>query len=338
MKGSTSTSSLAWRNIKKYITIILTVVLSVSELTLPQSADHGPGQSPALYTIDPVTPEGLQELLKRTNNPLPLVSAHRGGAGKGFPENCVATFEHTLKHTYAMMEIDPRYTKDGAIVLHHDPRLERTTNGKGRVADFTLQKLKQLQLRDPEGTLTAHSMPTLDEALIWARGKTILVLDQKDVPVKARVRKVEAHRAEAYAILIVYSFEDAKLCYALNKNIMMEVMIPNREKLRAFGKTGVPWQNIVAFVGHSSSRNSELYNMIHTEGASCMAGSSRNIDRQHIDRHVTDIKELAQNYRALLDKGVDLIETDLPREVGQLLYGGQPIPLTQARFFHGADP
>ena len=72
-----------------------------------------------------------------------MQGAHRGGARAGYPENCIATFEHTLEHTFAMMEIDPRYTKDGTIVLHHDARLERTTNGKGLVADFTLQELKR---------------------------------------------------------------------------------------------------------------------------------------------------------------------------------------------------
>ena len=43
--------------------------------------------------------------------------------------------------------------------------------------------------------------------LEWARGKTVLVLDQKDVPVAARVKKIEEHKAESYAMLIVYSFQ-----------------------------------------------------------------------------------------------------------------------------------
>ena len=122
---------------------------------------------------------------------------HRGGPQKNLPENCLATFENTLRHTFAVMEIDPRYTKDGAIVLHHDAQLERTTTGHGLVAKFTLQELKQLRLKDPNGTVTEHQIPTLDEALEWARGKTILILDQKDVPVAARVRKIEEHKAEA---------------------------------------------------------------------------------------------------------------------------------------------
>jgi glycerophosphoryl diester phosphodiesterase len=290
-------------------------------------------QSSALLTIDPNTPAGLQHLLRYDGESLHLVSAHRGGPRKGFPENCIATFEDTLRHTHAMMEVDPRYTKDGVIVLHHDPTLERTTNGTGPVVDHTWQELKALRLRDTEGTITDYSIPTLDEALQWARGRTILVLDQKDVPVEARARKVAEHNAEAYVVLIVYSFADAQRCHAIDKDIMMEVMIPNREQVEAFDKTGVPWSNIVAFVGHSPPQQTELCEMIHARGASCMGGTSRNIDRRLIDRRVTDINDLSEEYHALTEMGIDLIETDLPREVGHMLYGHPPVPASRAAFF-----
>ena len=55
------------------------------------------------HHLAPQTPQELQELLSHTAEPLPLVSAHRGGGEqKGFPENCIATFEQTLRHTFAM--------------------------------------------------------------------------------------------------------------------------------------------------------------------------------------------------------------------------------------------
>lgn len=283
-----------------------------------------------LRTVDPKTPEGLQKLLRYDGQPLPMVSAHRGGARKRFPENCLATFEDTLRHTHAMMEVDPRYTKDGIIVLHHDPTLERTTNGTGRVVDHTYEELRTLRLKDPEGVVTGYSIPTLDEALEWARGKTVLVLDQKDVPIEVRVRKVTEHNAEAYAVLIVYSFADARGCYAMNPHIMMEVMIPNAEQVNTFDQIGVPWSNIVAFVGHSPPQEPQLCEMIHARGACCMGGTSRNIDRLFIEKHIADVNDLRPQYHALMDMGIDLIETDLPREVGPLLCGRHPTPTRRA--------
>ena len=311
----------------------LIVTLTAPSMTLPQEVTSSPSPSSPLHAIDPQTPQGLRELFRYTGEPIPLVSAHRGGARPGFPENCVATFENTLRHTFAIMEIDPRYTKDGAIVVHHDPTLERTTTGKGRVAEWTLEELKKLCLKDSEGAVTEFQIPTLEEVLQWARGKTVLVLDQKDVPVEARVKKIEQQRAEAYAMLIVYSYTDVRKCYELNKNIMMEVMIPNRKKFEEFDKTGVPWSNIVAFVGHTPPTDMELIERIHAKGTCCIAGTSRNLDRRLNVHREGGAAAIKQDYRTLLRNGVDLIETDLPGKVGSLLYGQSAVPASKSQFF-----
>ena len=193
--------------------------------------------------------------------------------------------------------------------------------------------MKELRLKDSEGNVTDCQIPTLDEALEWARGKTILVLDKKDVPVEVCVRKIEQHQAEAYAMVMVYNFEEVRECYNLNRNIMMEIMIGNRERFRQFDETGVPWSNVVVFVSHSPPEDLELLRMIHGKGACCMAGTSRNLDRQL--RNGRDTAILQRAYRDLLKKGVDVIETDLPIQVGSLLYSSAAIPASKSPFFSG---
>ena len=313
--------------------ITLVVMLIVPNVSLAEDLTYGSSPSSRLHAIKPMNPQDLRELFRYTSESLHFVSAHRGGPRQKFPENCIATFESTLQHTFAIMEIDPRYTKDGAIVVHHDTTLDRTTTGKGPVAELTLQELKELRLKDAEGFVTEYRIPTLDDVLHWARGKTILVLDQKDVPVEVRVKKIEEHRAEAYAMLIVYNFKDARKCYELNKNIMMEVMIPNTEKFYEFDETGVPWSNIIAFVGHTPPEDKELLQMIHAKGACCMAGTSRNLDRELIDNRANSAVPVERRYRALLELGVDVIETDLPIKVGKFLYGESAIPASKSQFF-----
>lgn len=308
------------------------VVLLIPGLAMCQDAARSPSPPSRLHAIDAQDPQGLRALFRPAGEPMHLVSAHRGGARPGFPENCIGTFANTLQHTFAILEIDPRYTKDGAIVVLHDPTLERTTTGRGRVAERTLEELKALRLKDTAGAVTEFRIPTLDEVLQWARGKTILVLDQKDVPMEARVRKIEEHRAEAYAMLIVYSFEDARACYELNKHVMMEVMIPDRRRFHEFDKTGVPWSNIVAFVGHTPPQDNELMQMIHAKGTCCMVGTSRNLDREFLVNRTGGTATTEGDYRALLQSGADLIETDLPGEVGSLLYGESAIPASKSRF------
>jgi glycerophosphoryl diester phosphodiesterase len=319
--------------LKKHFRTVPAALFCAAVLLSPLSAAVTPQPSTGLYTIDAQTPEGLQELFAPGGDALPLVSAHRGGAGKGLPENCIATFEQTLRHGWSLLEIDPRYTKDHVLVLNHDPTLERTTSGTGRVIDHTLEELKQLRLKDLEGNPTEYRMPTLDETLEWARGKTILVLDNKDVPIPDLVRKIEEHHAEACAMVMVYSFAEATQCHALNKDIMMEIMVPNRKQLEAFGKTGVPWRNVIAFVGHTPPQEAGLCDEIHAKGARCLAGTSRNIDRRFLEGQAPRMEVLEPDYRSLLKMGVDVIETDIPRQVGPLLYAGVPVPASKAKYF-----
>lgn len=281
------------------------------------------GQEPAaipLHRIHPQTAQDLQDVLSFKGEHLPFVSAHRGGPTKGYPENCIPTFEYTLQHTFAMLEIDPRHTKDGAIVVLHDATLERTTTGTGRVLDLTLAELKQLRLKDAEGHATPFQMPTLDEAIEWARGKTVLVLDQKDVTPMERAKIVTRHKAEAYVMLIVSSFKDAVAVHQLNPNIFMEVMIPTVAKGAEFDQLGISWRNVVAFVGHTPPEDVALYDFIHRKGACCMAGTSRNLDLKVSKGEVSDIRELEEGYRSFLSLGADIFETDIPVLLGPMLH------------------
>jgi glycerophosphoryl diester phosphodiesterase len=73
----------------------------------------------------------------------PLVYAHRGGAALR-PENTIAAFDHGLALGADGLELDVRLSKDGVVVVHHDPTLERTTDGQGRIADRSSDELARL--------------------------------------------------------------------------------------------------------------------------------------------------------------------------------------------------
>lgn len=73
----------------------------------------------------------------------PLAFAHRGGAAL-WPENTLVAFEHALALGCRYLETDVHLTRDGQIVVLHDARLERTTDGAGLVADLTYADLRRL--------------------------------------------------------------------------------------------------------------------------------------------------------------------------------------------------
>jgi len=313
--------------------LTLVIALGCAAIVAAQETSARASTAGKMFHLDAQTPQGLRDLFKPTGERLPILSAHRGGAGRGLPENCMATFEATVRHGWSLLEIDLRTTKDGVIVLMHDPTLDRTSNGTGPIKDRTLVELRALRLKDREGKLTEHRIPTLDEALKWARGKTILMLDKKEVPAAQVARFITEHHAEPYAMLMAYSMKDIAECHAINREIMMEVMLGTRERFEEFARSGVPWANIIAFVGHTATPDLELCRLIREKGASTMAGSSRNIDRELLSGRVATAEPLRASYRALLERGVDVIETDIPREVAPVLHGTTAPPGAKAKFF-----
>ena len=83
-----------------------------------------------------------------------MLYAHRGSSVLA-PENTMPAFELALKYGADIMEIDVRLSRDGHVVVFHDERLDRTTNGRGRVIDSSLAQLQALdagyRFVDPDG-------------------------------------------------------------------------------------------------------------------------------------------------------------------------------------------
>jgi glycerophosphoryl diester phosphodiesterase len=99
---------------------------------------------------------------------LPPVIGHRGAAARA-PENTLAGLRRAKALGCAWVEFDVRLTGDGALVLCHDPRLDRTTNGSGLVSATSLAAIRECDggsWFDP--SFAGERMPTLDEVLLLA--------------------------------------------------------------------------------------------------------------------------------------------------------------------------
>lgn len=288
------------------------------------------------YTFKLRNAKDVKEFFKYTPDALPFISAHRGGARKGYPENCIATFENTLSHVHSMLEMDPHYTKDSSIVVMHDPTLNRTSNGTGKIADHTLQEIKSYRLKDVDGNLTNYQIPTLDEVLEWAKGKTILVMDMKELSMEARVKKVQEHKAYASTIIMAYTIADAQKCYKLDKNIVMEVMLNSVEKVKEFDNSGVPWQNVIVFVSQKPVTDPTVFNEVHKRGAMCMEGAAFSYDAAYTKGDI-NMEELNKDYKSIIAAGADVIEANLAIEAGTAIHDLQQAKLpssSKAKFFN----
>lgn len=89
--------------------------------------------------------------------------AHRG-CSQMYPENTILAFSRAIEiKGLAGIELDIQLTKDGELVVIHDERLERTTEGYGFVKDHTLSQIRSLHIY--AGSDPAQSIPTMDEVL-----------------------------------------------------------------------------------------------------------------------------------------------------------------------------
>jgi glycerophosphoryl diester phosphodiesterase len=93
-----------------------------------------------------------------------LKVGHRGARGYE-PENTLRSFKKAIKLGADMIELDVHTCKSGEVVVIHDEDVDRTTNGRGRVADKTLAELKELDAGKGE------KIPTLEEVLDLFEGK-----------------------------------------------------------------------------------------------------------------------------------------------------------------------
>jgi glycerophosphoryl diester phosphodiesterase len=75
--------------------------------------------------------------------PRPRVFGHRGAAGLA-PENTLPSFALATALNAGYLELDVRGTRDGTVVVLHDPTVDRTTDGEGAVADLPFAALEQL--------------------------------------------------------------------------------------------------------------------------------------------------------------------------------------------------
>lgn len=108
-----------------------------------------------------------------------IVVAHRGD-WRYAPENSIAAIEHSIAVGVDVVELDLQLTKDSVLILMHDNKLDRTTTGKGAISEWTADSIKTLQMKNGCGIKTIHKVPTLEEALIAAKGKVLINLDKAD--------------------------------------------------------------------------------------------------------------------------------------------------------------
>ncbi len=146
-----------------------------------------------------------------------IVVAHRG-ASRQAPENTMEAFRLGVEAGADAIELDVHLTADGQLAVIHDDSLERTTDRDGRIADLTMDEIRQADAgarfarADDSGfpyNGRGLRVPTLPEVLEWLPDGVGLVVEIKArAAVDATVRALRGHPVRVSGRLALISFDE----------------------------------------------------------------------------------------------------------------------------------
>lgn len=227
-----------------------------------------------------------------------LIIAHRGASGHA-PENTLAAFRRALENGAGFIETDLHLTRDAHFVAIHDETLERTTNGSGRVQDWTLADLRKLDAGSWFGSeFAGQRIPTMEEIFEFSRKHDVifyLELKQKgSIGVEHTLVSALRHSGEIPRV-VVMSFDPR----VLESMVRSEPMLMTA--LLYAGTIEDPFSRAVASGVRQIAARQDLI-------TPAFLAEARKRDLQVICWTVNHPSQM----RALMDAGVDGIISDYP--------------------------
>jgi glycerophosphoryl diester phosphodiesterase len=148
-----------------------------------------------------------------------LILAHRGYAAE-YPENTMLAFKEAEKAGADGLELDVQMTRDGELVVIHDEKVDRTTDGTGMVLDYNFEDLRKLDARFKfKESPKKEQIPSLAEVLEWLSGTSMVCnieLKNSIIPYEGMEEKV-INMVRAYDLsdrIIISSFNHYSIVHS----------------------------------------------------------------------------------------------------------------------------
>ena len=142
----------------------------------------------------------LDKLHEKGPHKYAMIIAHRGD-WRYAPENSIRGFENCIRSGFDAIEVDVRMTKDSVLVIMHDETINRTTTGKGKVSDLTLEEIKKYKLKTPTNYVSDQTVPTFEEILELSKGKILIYVDKWQNHKEAVLEVVHKHGMDRQILL-----------------------------------------------------------------------------------------------------------------------------------------
>lgn len=262
------------------------------------------------FTTLPSSPEDSED-----NNPWVRIIAHRGDPIAA-PENTLPAIEAALTVGVEMIEIDVHQTRDLHIVLIHDEKVDKTTNGSGRVRDMTLDEIKRLDAGGWFDESFANTpVPTLEEVFRIMDNTTQLLIEiKKGSPYYPDIE------ARVLDLIYAFNFQDRVQVKSFETGVV-EYFRKHAPDIPA-GKSIAYRIPILGIIVDRGIRFGSVYNydaaFLHAHRYTATEGFIRRAKRKGFDVYVWDV-QTEKHMRKFISYGVDAIETDYPGMLRRIL-------------------
>ncbi|MCB9206383.1 MAG: glycerophosphodiester phosphodiesterase [Ignavibacteriales bacterium] len=239
------------------------------------------------------------------------ICAHRG-ASNTHPENTLSAFKEAIRLGAHMIEFDVRMTSDNKLVIMHDESVDRTTNGKGKVINLTLNEIKKLDAGSWKSDIfKEEKVPTLEETLNIMPNNIWLNIHLKgDKELGIAVAKVVETFNKVEQSVIACGFDAAEGVKKVNPNIR----ICNMERQN----------NRSNYVANTISGNFSFIQLLKNRDDSNLKSDVEKLSKNNIiiNYYYSDnLKEIKE----LFDIGINFILTN---NVGEILKNIEELDLT----------
>lgn len=246
-------------------------------------------------------------------------------------ENSTDGLKNAIRTGVDIAETDVRLTKDGKIVMMHDAAIDRTTEGKGLIADMTLDEIRQYHMRSINyGGKTDLYVPTLEEFIDIARGKILLYLDKSgyDIPGKPEgymvqqvLKVLEAKDALDEAIFVLeWPYEKARRIFGdkLEKVIYCPAISDRISNVDEYVDEWISKFNPVCYQFRMKTLDTDVYKQLPKVvkvGAKPFVAATWPEHTANHDDQVSIFERPSKGWGWLLDQGFRILETNYPHDL-----------------------
>jgi glycerophosphoryl diester phosphodiesterase len=221
-----------------------------------------------------------------------------------------------------IVELDLAQSKDGIIIIMHDKTIDRTTNGKGKPSDYTLEELKQFRLKNGLERVTNNTIPTLKEVMAALKGRVMVNLDKSiDFYKEAFAILKETGTLSQAIFKSGLSYAELRLKYptVIDSIIYMPVVDLDKPFAKANIKEYMQHLKLYAFELNFQNDTSSLL----TDNAFiCLKQSGiwmnslwASLNAGHDDDKAVEDRNTKDSWDWLIAHGATIIQTDRPQEL-----------------------